>query len=147
MITKNKLIKLWTDTSLYRLPAETSDIVYKDTVFSATETRILKYIDSHPGIASVDLSRISGRTRGTVSLIMKKLVSLGLCEFRDDPFHRKRKLIYLTADGHRLALKRKKADEKQIENVLSSLEEKYSTDDMKLITEAVYHMLSSSSPY
>lgn len=71
-------------------------------VYTATEVHTLKRIADNPGITVTQLAGDSGRTKGAISQMLKKLEGKGLIFRRADPQNDNIAHLYPTEEGYRL---------------------------------------------
>lgn len=141
--SKEKLYEKWRDKTAEKFAWDHADNVeYNGQVYTAGEIRFLRYINENPGKTSIQLAKESGKTRGTISLIMKKLTEKNLACLQDDPVHGKRKNITITPLGLKLCRMRDEKDMRFIKNVVKQLEGKYSPEQMIYILPALCDTLS-----
>ncbi|MBQ8604025.1 MAG: winged helix-turn-helix transcriptional regulator [Oscillospiraceae bacterium] len=141
--SKEKLYEKWKEKSADRFAWNHDDnLELNGEIYTAGEIRFLRYIQENPDKTSIQLARESGKTRGTVSLIMKRLTEKNLAFFQDDPDHRKRKKIVITPLGLEVCRLRTDKDMKFIKGVVTQLEAKYSQEEMMSILPAICDLLS-----
>jgi len=137
--SKNDLLLLWSRTTANRFfMASPLTIKYEDVECTVGEQHVLGYIAANPGKTSIELAKESHRSRGTISLLLKKMIEKGLLYFKDDPYHRKRKLIYLSSLGEKINELASENDTRYINSLLDMLESRYTPEEMQLIISALY---------
>ena len=111
-------------------------VIYKNKEYPPGEIMLLSFICDSPGITSSELANKTNRTRGTISIAMKKMIEKDLVYFKDSHEHRKRKHIFPTDLGEEVNAQYKLHDEYLIENLKKVLSEKCSDDELKLLYSA-----------
>ena len=141
--SKEMLFEAWRKKSANKFADDNAmNIEYNGEIYTAGEVRFLRYINENPDKTSIQLARESGKTRGSVSLIMKKLTEKNLALFQDDPLHRKRKKIIITSLGHEICRIREDYDMDKATEFISALEEKYSSEELDFIMPAICDVIS-----
>jgi len=141
--SKEILFEEWRKKSANRFSEErTLNIEYNGRLYTSGEVMFLRYIKENPGKTSIQLAKESGKTRGTVSLIMKKLTEKNLAFFQDDPDHRKRKNIIITPLGEEICRMRDEYDIKSIQEFINNLEKIYTPEQMMYIIPAMCELIS-----
>lgn len=89
------------------------------------ETRLLVYIQRHPGARQIDLADLLEVTPITLARLVDTLVSTGLVERRPAPKDRRAHLIYLTDAAQPMLQKLELASEEIWQEVLKGIEESH----------------------
>lgn len=141
--SKEKLFEIWRKKSAEKFadkPEHT--ITYNGEIYTAGEVRFLRYVKEKPGKTSIQLSNESGKTRGTVSLIIKKLVEKELVLFNDSPVHGKKKIIVITPLGHEICRIREESDRKDCLEFITELSKNYSSEEISQAMPIICDIIS-----
>lgn len=99
-------------------------------IYTAVEVHTLKYIVDNEGITVTQLARDSGRTKGAVSQILKKLESKELVFRMADPENDKRSFLYPTEKGRLLDEAHRNYDAKKFGESMNVVRENFTKDEI-----------------
>ena len=102
------------------------------------EVHSLSYIEDHPGTTSRELIEYWGKTKGTISQLLKRLEKLSLIEKKKKDGNAKNLYLYVTEEGAKVSKAHKMYDILDITKTMSELQEECSAEEI----DAFYHVLS-----
>ena len=120
--------------------ARVMDTVHEKTGLSTSQHKIIRTLN-HLGPATVpDMAALLGVSRQFVQTVCNNMYSIGLIEFKDNPRHKRSKLVLLTEPGRIAFRKARQKENMIIEHALPNIEQrqaKEAYDLLKRIREIV----------
>lgn len=98
--------------------------------FTSTEVHTMSYIVDNPGISVTQLAQDTGKTKGAISQMVKKLVEKGLIQRQVSPVSDRTVLLYATEAGHELHNAHKQFDTANFGPGYKALCELYSPEEV-----------------
>jgi DNA-binding MarR family transcriptional regulator len=98
--------------------------------YTSTEVHTLSYIVQNPGISVTDLAHDTGKTKGAISQMVKKLEAKGLLRREIAPHSDKISMIYATEAGLELHRAHKQYDAVSFGKTYKALCEIYSPEEV-----------------
>ena len=99
--------------------------------------RALHLIEATPGINQKDIARILSITRASVSVLIRKMVDLGLVDARPDKHDRRAAALHLTEAGRAIYDEVRRGQVAKVYEVLSVIP----IETQRVIVEAMAHAL------
>ena len=98
--------------------------------FTSTEVHTLSYVVDHPGISVTQLAHDTGKTKGAISQMIKKLVGKDLLRREESPISERSNRLYATDAGLALHAAHKRYDTASFGKTYKALCEMYSPDEV-----------------
>lgn len=102
----------------------------KGFLMTEVEAHTLGYISKQEGLTATQLSAITLRTKGAVSMLLNKLEQKGLIERRNKGSDKKQRKIYLTAKGKQAVSIHRAYDREKMLIMLNALLQECTMDEV-----------------
>src|SRR6476659_5373721 len=89
----------------YRDFVSDPDRLLADFGFGRAHHRVLHFVDRQPGLTIAELLDILRITKQSLNRVLKELICKGFIESRTGTADRRQRLLYVTPQGHELALR------------------------------------------
>jgi DNA-binding MarR family transcriptional regulator len=89
--------------------------------FGRAHHRVLYFVDRRPGLTIAELLEILRITKQSLNRVLRELVEKGFIEIRSGALDRRRRQLYATPDGERLALRLAQAQTRRFASALEKL--------------------------
>nr|WP_324617404.1 MarR family transcriptional regulator [Microvirga alba] len=106
----------------YRDFVSDPDRILDEYGFGRAHHRVLHFVDRQPGLTIAELLDILRITKQSLNRVLKELIEKDFVESRMGTADRRQRLLYVTAQGHDLALKLAKLQTRRIMQALADLE-------------------------
>ncbi|WP_441997939.1 MarR family winged helix-turn-helix transcriptional regulator [Microvirga sp. 2TAF3] len=106
----------------YRDFVSDPDRILDEYGFGRAHHRVLHFVDRQPGLTIAELLDILRITKQSLNRVLKELIEKSFIESRTGTSDRRQRLLYVTAQGHDLALKLAKLQTRRIMEALDDLE-------------------------
>jgi DNA-binding MarR family transcriptional regulator len=107
------------------------------TQMTLNQVRALHLIEATPGINQKDIARILSITRASVSVLIRKMVDLGLVDARPDKHDRRAAALHLTEAGRAIYDEVRRGQVAKVYEFLSVIP----IETQRVIVEAMAHAL------
>ncbi|NIX76280.1 MarR family transcriptional regulator [Microvirga terricola] len=106
----------------YRDFVSDPDRILDEYGFGRAHHRVLHFVDRQPGLTIAELLDILRITKQSLNRVLKELIEKDFVESRMGTSDRRQRLLYVTGQGHDLALKLAKLQTRRILGALADLE-------------------------
>lgn len=106
----------------YRDFVSDPDRILDEYGFGRAHHRVLHFVDRQPGLTIAELLDILRITKQSLNRVLKELIEKDFVESRTGTADRRQRLLYVTGQGHDLALKLAKLQTRRITRALADLE-------------------------
>jgi DNA-binding MarR family transcriptional regulator len=103
----------------YRDFVSDPDRLLADFGFGRAHHRVLHFVDRQPGLTIAELLDILRITKQSLNRVLKELLGKGFIESRTGTADRRQRLLYVTPQGHELALRLAKLQTRRIARALA----------------------------
>ncbi len=134
----------WGDRNARRLDYGTGE------AYSSVEMHTLEKISLHPGITVTELAKLSSRTKGAISQIVKKLCEKDLITKTSQGNNEKKQSLWVTAKGKKLNRLHMCCDAEQMAALFGKVSEYYTSEQLDAffkITETCLQLLEPDGDY
>jgi len=118
--------------------------------YTSVEMHILEKIYLHPGITVTELAKLSSRTKGAISQIVKKLCEKELVTKTSQGNNEKKQSLWVTAKGKKLNKLHMQYDAEHAAEFFSKVSEYYTSEQMDAffkIMETCFLLLDPNEDY
>lgn len=106
----------------YRDFVSDPDRILDEYGFGRAHHRVLHFVDRQPGLTIAELLDILRITKQSLNRVLKELIEKDFVESRTGTADRRQRLLFVTRQGHDLALKLAKLQTRRIARALADLE-------------------------